>query len=485
MALSFEGTEYTTIADVSKRTKRSVKSIEKYIKSGQLSAPPAVTHGARRFRHFPDNWFRQNASFLASLQSDQGTTPKPLEKDTSIPVIPEQGPSAKFTISDGEIVNIQSQFVSEADHDYQKIEAMISIARPLADQVIAKFSQTDAYGSMATYLSLYKEIVSKPAQEIDFSRLFGVGLILETALEELNAGIASGRIPDMDFDQVMPLRALLDVHGPLVSSSSDGQELITLSERYQRSPQEEAQIMFETNELITKLVDSDDILSEDTKAFLTDHFLNKSKNDLGSREYNFRRGAVRNLLIVLTAGSVVAGAAAIPYVGAVVAASLGLITLEAVKKSDTFKDLTDPTRLMIDRVKNFSEETIEPNLAQKLSQVRAFLFDNIELVQRVAGQRPETKWLRQAISWVPRNPKTVSDTSSRPKRNLYIIPNIDSMRAEIGATTNRLASASNVSTATLRRVLQEIPTQATTCERIINGLRKLGHPTASYDQIRT
>lgn len=65
----------------------------------------------------------------------------------------------------------------------------------------------------------------------------------------------------------------------------------------------------------------------------------------------------------------------------------------------------------------------------------------------------------------------------------YTIPGVDLMRAEVGATTSSLANAASMSRGVVAGVLEEVKKPKSSCERVINGLKKLGHPTASYADI--
>lgn len=65
----------------------------------------------------------------------------------------------------------------------------------------------------------------------------------------------------------------------------------------------------------------------------------------------------------------------------------------------------------------------------------------------------------------------------------FIIPQVDSMRAELGVSPNRLAGMSSCSLQTTVLVLEERPRTRNVCERIVNGLKTLGHPTAAHSDI--
>jgi hypothetical protein len=66
----------------------------------------------------------------------------------------------------------------------------------------------------------------------------------------------------------------------------------------------------------------------------------------------------------------------------------------------------------------------------------------------------------------------------------FILPGADGMRATTGATPNRLAGASGCSLETTQLVLAEVPRTRNVCERIVNGLRHLGHQTVAHSDIK-
>ena len=58
------------------------------------------------------------------------------------------------------------------------------------------------------------------------------------------------------------------------------------------------------------------------------------------------------------------------------------------------------------------------------------------------------------------------------------------MRGSIPVTQAALAGASGCSAQTTKYVLQEVPRTRNVCEKIVAGLKKLGHPTASNADIK-
>jgi hypothetical protein len=65
MALTFEGVEYRTIADVKVLYKVSDKSLREWIKKGLIKEPEIVSHGGKVFRHYTDAWCSELQNYLA------------------------------------------------------------------------------------------------------------------------------------------------------------------------------------------------------------------------------------------------------------------------------------------------------------------------------------------------------------------------------------------------------------------------------------
>jgi len=72
---------------------------------------------------------------------------------------------------------------------------------------------------------------------------------------------------------------------------------------------------------------------------------------------------------------------------------------------------------------------------------------------------------------------------AKKNRSRFTIPGVNTMRAEVGANPSSLANAANLSRSVVNGVLEEQKKPITTCEKVINGLKKLGHETASYADI--
>lgn len=81
--------------------------------------------------------------------------------------------------------------------------------------------------------------------------------------------------------------------------------------------------------------------------------------------------------------------------------------------------------------------------------------------------------------------KSLHKMTDKKKKNRtrFSIESVDTMRAEVSASTSSLANASNISRSVVADILEGVLKPKTSCERVINGLKALGHKTACYDDI--
>lgn len=84
------------------------------------------------------------------------------------------------------------------------------------------------------------------------------------------------------------------------------------------------------------------------------------------------------------------------------------------------------------------------------------------------------------------NPAPAKATSNKkPKKNgaRFVLDDAENMRAELAVNVSKLAEASNLNRETVKKVLAGEATQRVSCEKVVRGLKKLGHETVSTDNI--
>lgn len=454
---------FDTIADASKRLGVSRYRLLSYINLGVLTPPLVLRRGAGTIRYFTEDWYQLNVPRLETKLSGL------LRSDPSSqfpPEIPPQGTSARFSIEGGSVVNVPSQFVDQDDNDYRRIRSLKSVILPLVRSARASISRSNAYVSISAILDAYEQAISEPVEEIDYNQLFGLGLALSNAYEELVLNIRNKKSPELDLDQIIPLKSVIDVHGPLILGSEAGRNLVTDAERYSRNPTQERDFQADINDFIGRVLQEPEIISSDTRAFLLGILARQQSHHQPEREYLFRRGAIRNLIIVLAAGSMVAGVASVPLAGPILAASLGVITIEAIKQTESFKSLSLPLKRKLDKISDIMADDLPRSALERLEDIRRFLLENRELVSRTVGQSREMSWFYDVLQWL------ASPKRTRPK--LSVLHGGPDITKDNPGIKKEIALTSGVSLMTTGRVLDEMPARSAIVDRIASSLNEMG-----------
>ncbi len=350
------------------------------------------------------------------IEPTEGDEPQRVEETSLLPTVPAQTKSAHFTIRDGLITSIPTQQFEEDENDYGRLEAL---REPLLDAVRQAEELLSAgnmpFFSVLDALGKYKNELEKGSAEANYTILYAYGLQLANRYDSTLKLIDDGELPEIDPNAIAPLRSVIQLHGPFILSSKDGRDLVTDAERYARSPASERAFQAQVKEFGELLAQQTDIVEQETSIFIKDITdISKDSDNISDvsqqfeRRYLFTRGAAKNLVIVLSAGAVVASAAFIPAVGPYVAASLGLVTVEALKKSKAFTDLSTPIRERLDDLSQIDIDRIKYIPREKLEKIKQFVMHNIELITKVGGNAREMQWFRDVVEWIGRSKYEVS-----------------------------------------------------------------------------
>ncbi|WP_340151440.1 hypothetical protein [uncultured Sneathiella sp.] len=71
----------------------------------------------------------------------------------------------------------------------------------------------------------------------------------------------------------------------------------------------------------------------------------------------------------------------------------------------------------------------------------------------------------------------------KSSRKKFIVPGADKLRAELSASKAQLAGSAGCAYRSVQNVLDEAPTTKNTCEKVVNGLIKLGSKKAALEMI--
>ena len=299
------------------------------------------------------------------------------------------------------------------------------------------------FASILDIIEKYLEELDNDIQHINYAVLYAYGLKLAVAYESAEALIEKGELPEFDLDALTSTKSVLQLHGPFILSSKDGRDLVTDAERYERTPPEERQFQADVQEFGELLEQRNDLVEEKTAEFISDITKPVNNSSQFERQYLFTKGAAKNLVIVFSAGAVVASTAFIPVVGPVVAASLGLLTLEAMKKSKPFNELSTPIREGLDDLSDIDIERLKKIPREQLDKIRDFVIQNQNLMRRVGGPSREMQWFRDVLGWIdPSNNVNINHDktkSQRPESDNFDVLGIISVDGSAGSGKTTIA----------------------------------------------
>ncbi|WP_141135998.1 hypothetical protein [Antarctobacter heliothermus] len=324
-----------------------------------------------------------------------------LVSENQIRNIPKQDLSVHFAVESGRITSVPTQFFGEDENDYNRINALLPSILRFSENARKALGRSDAYRTLLESLLRYETECSKPFKEINYAILYGYGIELQHTYDSVLSDVDAGETPELSSDQRTPMESLLQLHGPLILASKDGRELITDSERYSRSPREERKFQAAIDELGAKIEQNPDVVAADTASALKS--LREIPTDAKQYErwYRLNRGAFRNFVIVAAGASLAATLAAAATTGSplliIAGAVASWISLEGIKKSKSYGNLTQEIGCILDSASNVSLQSAGQAASSSLLQIREFVVSNRDLLKRIGGSSKEMEWLEQAL----------------------------------------------------------------------------------------
>lgn len=376
----------------------------------------------------------------------------PERRSQTPPSVPAQTRSAHFTIRDGLVTTVPTQDIGPDENDYRRLAALQTPLLQSSKKSHAELSKDNKpFAALLDVTENYLGELDKDVHEINYAVLYAYGLQLAAAYESTEELIKKGELPEFDLDALTSTRSVLQLHGPFVLSSKDGRDLVTDAERYERNPTEERQFQADVKQFGAILRERDDLVEEKAGEFISDITAPDDGSEQFERRYLFTKGAAKNLVIVFSAGALVASTVFIPVVGPVVAASLGLLTVEAMKKSKPFNDLSAPIRMGIDDLSDSDLARLKQIPREQLEKMREFVLSNQDILRRVGGSAREMKWFRDVLEWIKRSDNSENDkdiaikkdghgasriTSKSPSHFVLLLDDSASMAGQASADLN-------------------------------------------------
>lgn len=274
--------------------------------------------------------------------------------------------------------------IDRKGNDVDRIRSLQPIVQETADALsVALAKHEGLWPSLDRAVEQYRAIIANDVDSIDFGRLFGLGVILNNAVQAAKESIDRSNVYPLPPDCRILAESLLEMHGPLMLGSKDGQGLVADAERFSTDAQK--RVLLDQSELALgrAIANPSAPVAQQVKDHIAD--LLSYENDTARKDHQsaYRGGLVKNAAIVFAGAaalSVVAAATTSTLPATLAALSMAVFGNKALQASKAGKKITDQLSSLIDKV------TVD------------FVNDNEPLFREFAKQR-RLHWLDRILDW--------------------------------------------------------------------------------------
>ncbi len=250
--------------------------------------------------------------------------------------------------------------INDGETDWDVIEGLYPSLLSAADAMASHFGGgNNAHSGLGALATEYRTLLNAPVKQLPFAQLTGLGIRLGNAELAAQRDIKNRLKPELEDDEEEALNSLLDLHGPFIMATPEGQKIVTLAATYKRRPKDDAQ------------------LREDG-------------------------GAVVSIGMFAAAGLMLkTGIPIIAGVGVVT----GVISTKALRDSAIGIEWSDKMKNVLNGATEMTPEDLEKLHADslRLQKFTTFILVHEERLRRIAGDRVLFRWLHRSIDWIKRN----------------------------------------------------------------------------------
>jgi hypothetical protein len=327
--------------------------------------------------------------------------------------LPDQGPGSHFNTTETGLIDRASP--EELDVDGNNIKR-INQLRPLALQAGRELQARLAPNEHPELVATTDKYVAALAGErdvVDWGIVWGLGILLETRAKAASRAIQNRLLPELEDPPKAALDGLLRLHGPLVLSTKDGNDLFEEEKKYRLSASELDSMYKDIQPLVEKLSKADDVLTERAQQPF-ENFSNEPINEeKPERSAAYVASNTKNVIIVAVAGAVAASPTALaalihgPKAAAATAAAtfgLSLLLSDAIKKSQAFAAVQSLVTSKMDQIAQISVREWCAKQAVRFAPAKRFVLENRAELRTIAKHENLT-WLDYYLDLLERYEK--------------------------------------------------------------------------------
>ncbi|WP_156395893.1 hypothetical protein [Bosea sp. Leaf344] len=339
---------------------------------------------------------RQYGGDLTAVLSDKS-------EDVILENIPSQGVGPHFEVSQDFVIDRVDPPYSLSANEYSRITEklqplVVKSAKDLSVRLIG-----NQFRELHDAVSKYIDLLDKnDLRLIAWSEVWGMGVIIRNILDASERHIRDRMLPELEDPAKAAIESLLTLHGPMILSTRDGQELSDQSSLFDKGRAERAVLKEATEEIAAAVSRRTDIATKsaaETVASAADAMAEGSHPERGAV---YGLASVRNVMIPLVAAAVVTSPSTLGYLtmgqpGAVIATPFPLVAVEGLKKSPQFMSFISALGSKFDDAFEKDPLLWLRESARRLAPFRSFFIENKDSLLKITSKTPELRWLEKYI----------------------------------------------------------------------------------------
>jgi Leucine-rich repeat (LRR) protein len=321
---------------------------------------------------------------------------------------PGAGPSVIFA-ADGRLALAKARDLDSAGNNRKRLESLYPSVREAAIELLSALTaQTTNHQNerLVRVAERYCALIDRPLEEIDFARLYAVGIQLENAERATRSALSAGRVdvPDLGPLQDECIGTLLQLHPSFVLASRDGTEMLADQTLIQMTADDVATVRDSGLAVGNAIIARPDLAEPALGKMIRDAAEEIGQSPNAPRDAVTTISMTRNVVIALGTG---ATAISLPLVGSALAGPPGLVAgsvgswvlLKAVEKAKAFSAVQTLFAAQLDSATD-ADWTVA---ASRLRGHRALLL-SLEGPLRRLARLPQFAWLDRTLDWIKRQP---------------------------------------------------------------------------------
>jgi hypothetical protein len=295
--------------------------------------------------------------------------------------IPPQGAGPHFTLGLAALIALAPPAeIDTLGNNIARIRQLLPLVRRAADD-LAGHLNPNAFPELARDVADYRRAVAAEEKPIAWGTVFGLGVMLENAGTAARRKIEDRLQPPLEDAAQSALDSLLTLHGPLILATAEGRELSDEADRMRLTREEQATLRADAQTMARALHQNSEIIEPPAAEIVTKAAEAMNEGSHPERGTVFGLATMKNVTITLVGVAAVSAAFGMN----VVEAGATLLTVEAVKKSETFSAVTSMLGHNIDRMLRVG------------AAYRRFVIANQAPLRQIAANTGQSTWMQPHI----------------------------------------------------------------------------------------